>query len=353
MTLGNTAKWAVASLAAVGAVAVLILTARPDLSAVADLDLEWSRLLVVLPLYAGVVLVRGARIRSLVGRQESILRYGSVSAVHTFFTNVLPFRTGEFALPILLKKFGMAEFVKGSGVLVAVRLLDLVVLFTAMLLSGLLVDNSLVSGLGIWLGVGVAVCLLLLLAVIAAAVRGGASSVLEQLRLPAAFGSRLRNILTRLESALSIGPSSSGDAVVEPADSARRSSTARLFTAAFVWSVLSWALVFACFQLMLDWAGVRELTLPETILGSSGAIVAAFIPINTLMSLGTIEAGWAASLYLVGVEPATGVVVGFRLHVAVLLLNALFAVFGLLMLRCPGRFDRHSPSGPPCRTEVM
>ena len=61
-----------------------------------------------------------------------------------------------------------------------------------------------------------------------------------------------------------------------------------------------------------------------------------------MLSLGTIEAGWTASLYLVGVDPAQGVIAGFRIHGAIFFFNILFALLGMLVLQVRKRRTQES-----------
>ncbi|MBF0310917.1 MAG: flippase-like domain-containing protein [Magnetococcales bacterium] len=86
--------------------------------------LDWR----LLPLfYLGLLLsmmLRTVRLRLLLGGVIPFGRLFGVSLLHHFYASLLPFRTGEAALPILLKQEGYS-MAHALAVLVAARVLDL------------------------------------------------------------------------------------------------------------------------------------------------------------------------------------------------------------------------------------
>jgi hypothetical protein len=313
---------AAASALAVWAVVIL---AEADLASVFSRPADWSYFLAALPTYAVVVLCRGGRLRLMLAPDQrassrpSLLLLAGVSALHVLASNVLPFRTGEVVLPVLLKRRGLAGLVRGTGILAATRLLDFLVLFLAMAAAGALAAPEMLGRIWWWLAAGLAVCLV------------GAGLLGPVL---------LRGNLRRGRDAAPRTDPSSTEAAGEEehgfyhgASARRTTRPVSILARGFLWSVALWAGLFVVFHLLLKWAGCEGLTLAQSVVGSAGAIVAQFLPINTLLALGTVEAGWAAGLYLGGIDPALGVTVGFRMHFAILLFNLLAALVAMAALR--------------------
>jgi len=55
----------------------------------------------------------------------SVLELSAVMAVHTFFNNVLPFRSGEASFPIILRKLFGVDIAISSVALLFARVLDI------------------------------------------------------------------------------------------------------------------------------------------------------------------------------------------------------------------------------------
>jgi len=314
-------KWLASGAAAGLAIWAVVYVARADLSVLSDFDLRWSYFFAVIPLYFGVVLARGARIKMMTGSSQPLGLFSSIGAIHTFITKILPFRTGEMFLPIMLKRYRVMGLLKGSGVLVAIRLIDFLIMFLALFISSFFARNDYFYTYWAYLSAALLVCIFALLGILVLVVRGRRSWVASKLPL-------------RLRTSLGIDES-------EGEGAAKGLRMGPVLWGGFFSSLAAWLFVFASFFFLLPWAGVEDLTFPQVILGSAGAVVAGFLPINTLLSLGTIEAGWAASLYLVGVDPSMGVIVGFRMHGAIFFFNIIMALGGFV---CMNLFWKRSRS---------
>ena len=259
----------------------------------------------------------------MTGSSQSLGLFSSIGAMHTFIIKIFPFRTGEMFLPLMLRRYRVMGLLKGSGVLLAIRLIDFLIMFIALFVSSFFARNDYFQSYWAYLSAALLVCILALLGILVLVVRGRQTWVATQLP------PRLRRTLGFED------------------DDAEGTTAGLRMGSVLMGGVLSslaaWLLVFASFFFLLPWAGVEDLTFPQVILGSAGAVVAGFLPINTLLSLGTIEAGWAASLYLVGVDPALGVIVGFRMHGAIFFFNILMALGGFV---CLNLFWKRTPEDP-------
>jgi len=341
-----------ASLAAtILAVWAVVYIAQADLSALSNFDLDWPLFVLVIPMYLVITVARGARIKVMTGARESLWLLTGISAMHVFITKVFPFRTGEFFLPLMLKKHKVMGFARGSGILLAIRLIDFICLFAALFVSSFFVRKDYFEQYWGYISAAFLICLVPLIFTLALVVKGSKSRLIPDWNLPPSMR-RISNWLNGLFSGpegpgkaensgdganAGEGTSKQGRADGEgggtPALARGPQRVGTVLAGGLLCSAISWLFVFASFYCLLEWAGVTGLTFPHVILGSAGAVIAGFLPINTLLSLGTIEAGWTASLYLVGVDPKFGAIVGFRMHVAIFFFNILFALLGMLVLQ--------------------
>jgi len=60
-----------------------------------------------------------------------------------------------------------------------------------------------------------------------------------------------------------------------------------------------------------------ELSFRQTVVGSTFANITQLIPINTLGSFGTLEAGWTLGYALIGIDAKQALTAGFVLHLLV------------------------------------
>lgn len=337
---------------------LLVSVADADFSLLLDLDLRWELYAASVPLYLGVTVARGARLRVLLGPGHSVPLLSAVSALHSLAIQILPFRTGEAALPVLLRRHEVAGLARGSVTLVSVRLMDFIVVLAAVGVSAAVTHAKYLGAWWPWLAAGFLACLLSLLGLL----------FFLLARRPHGFSNPASGHVTRgFESALVLNPAStlirSSDYEAEVGhrgstvpDSRRstnpfvvRGSVAKALRAAglgLAASLVAWACLFGCYHLFMKWAGVAGLSFAQSVLAAAGGVAAGFLPTNTLLSLGTLEAGWTAGLYLVGIDPAEGAVVGFRLHAAILLVNLIYAGLGLIVMRFLPRSAGHPKQ--PC-----
>lgn len=287
--------------------------ARGDLHALADWNLAWGSFLAVLPFYVLAVVARGARLKLILRTRGSLATCSSISAIHVMMTKVLPFMTGELTLPLLLKRQGIAGYLVGSGVLVGLRFIDFLVLFASLFLSALLARPDYLSEFGLHVAAGFVLCL-------------------------AGFGVVVALLLRLLPSPAWVRRWLPEAREVVPGAGGTRGDLVRILAGCTGLTAVAWTVVFVSYAALLPWAGVAGLTPAQAVLACTAASAAGLLPVNTFLSLGTWEAGWAASLYLVGVDPSFGVVVGFRMHVAMFVFNAAYALMGLWVLgRKPGQ----------------
>lgn len=236
--------------------------------------------------FAVTYLLRGARVfdefRADTGASyASILR---LTLVHNAMVNVVPFRGGEAAFPILLSRWFGVSSTRAIAALLWLRLQDaLVVLALAAF---------------VWPNLPTAVRLLWVAAVvtIAWAVPAWARRHPHELASPAPRGGRFAGLTAKLRVAL--------------AQSTRGS------TRAWAWTLANWSVKLLAQAWML--AILLGSSLQAGLAGAMGLELAAVQPIQGVAGFGTAEFGGAALLRTHGIMLADGVQAALVLHLFVI-----------------------------------
>jgi len=224
--------------------------------------------------------------------QISTLELSAVMAVHTFFNNLLPFRSGEASFPIILKKLFKVEISISSGALLFARLLDLLSLSFLFSLSVLVV----------------------------------------------AFGKRELLFLSVLLTFLLIGLLFIGFKLIKALkEKVALLSTLFLFFSQFVsprkltligiYSLGTWLFKFASFFFILKGAQVN-LNFFQTVFVSTFGELTTVLPIHSIGGFGTYEAGLVGGFKLLGLKASYSLTVAFYFHLVLLLMSGLLAVLG-------------------------
>ena len=99
--------------------------------------------------YFLLTFVRALRIRMLIKHDSSIKKLFAIVMVNSLVMNLLPFRTGEISLPILLKKYLKIESREGFLMLLYLRVIDVLVLLAFFLIAASLFSESVIQLQGI------------------------------------------------------------------------------------------------------------------------------------------------------------------------------------------------------------
>ncbi len=287
---------------AVALLVVVLTIARPE--AVWHLLLATEgRLLAVAALTSAAFLaVRGLRLQLLLehgrlGWPRAILVAAAAQGAALF----APARTGELALPWLLKRTAKHDFSSAVGTLLAARTLDLATL-------GLWCGAAVLAVRGLTEPAALAISVLLLAPIALLPFTLAAADRLA-LRLLAPRGvagrrwaRRVRRVRRELERL--------------------RERPARLLAAA-VASVIMWGLQWGVAWVLLTAMGHRWP--PATVVaGSTAASVANLLPFNLVGNLGTLEAGWTAAFTALGVPLEVAAATGLAAHLWGLIFAAVF-----------------------------
>jgi uncharacterized membrane protein YbhN (UPF0104 family) len=222
--------------------------------------------------YALSYVGRGARLLSLMPHARGVVHMTSISARHIFLAVILPFRTGEAALPVMLHREAGRSVSEALAVLAIMRVLDLLGV-AGYLLGGLAFTMEGGGDVGMRTGL-VAGALLLGLALmrpVCARLAGLRASV----RKPLAFVGQTAGHVAALST---------------------RQLAAAILTTALTWLCIDGA----CYPVLRAMAGPQALPgvagvgFAQSLVGTTGLHLAAVMPISPVASVGTWEAGWAS-----------------------------------------------------------
>lgn len=290
----------------------LLAVARPQRVLELAIRAQPSGLAAAFAVTAAVAVLRGLRLKVVVGRSLGALRALAVHAVTQFSAAVVPMRLGEAAILPLLHRAGVPGLLRGVSVVVTVRLLDLLALLVWVTVAGL------------WLGTRGALAGMVLVVVTAAAL---AVAALAQ-KLLAATARRYRHGSPRWRRGLRQALQVRAELKRLAATPGRAAAAMALSLAA--WGGVWWLTVLLLRAMGLAWPAVTVLW------GTLGATLGAALPLNAVGNFGTLEAGWTAALTALGIPPGQALAAGFATHAWSLLFNAALAAAAVpLTLRPP------------------
>ena len=91
-------------------------------------EINYVYIFISFVVYFFLTLIRALRIKMLIRRKSSIKKLTAIVMVNSLVMCLLPFRTGEISLPILLKKYSGVESKEGFLMLLYLRAIDTLVL---------------------------------------------------------------------------------------------------------------------------------------------------------------------------------------------------------------------------------
>lgn len=284
-----------------------------------------------------LAVARAWRIADAIGRPLStqIIR---VSLLHGFAVLVTPARLGEIALPALLNRAGLQDLSAAAGMLVFIRLLDL--LFMVMIggaAAGLtLHGHADLGGLAPWgwaASLTAAACL--------AAIPIFSSRLRVRTGNPSPAGSPVRTVFFRA-AADAVGDCGSGQTY---------------FRLSFVTAVI--LLTMIGFHYVCALAVGAAPGIVGGVMASAAAILAFALPINGIGGLGPTQAAWTFALAVQGVNWDKALIAGMLIYAVSLTVSGVLTVIAFMMpfgrAQSPGdRKDDPSPregepliDGPP------
>jgi len=221
----------------------------------------------------------------------------------------VPWRAGELALPLLLRRSCGWDLASGTGTLLASRGLDLATLGAWAAAGAVLVWGSDAPA-----ALGLAGIMMLAPFALPAAAAAADRCSIQFLAVRGQRGRRWARRIRRLSRAVA-------------AIAARPGRLA----AAAVASLAMWGGVWGSTWLLLAAMGFRW-PAANVVAGSAVASLANLVPVNLIANLGTLEAGWTAAFVALGVPLADAAATGLATHLWALVLHVIFGILGWLLL---------------------
>jgi len=261
-------------------------------------------------------LLRGLRFVSAMPR-VGVPLMTAVVGVQNFMARIMPFRSGELALPYLLNRHGAETSERSLVVLIWLRLMDAWLLAGVFAIGLVLVVNEADPAL-FWYAVGLFGLFSVALFWYGAGLRVFFGAIAWALA---------KTGLQRLE-----GVRAYAEKSALAADAVSALNVGRRGAAVF-WTMAVWALQFVIFAAVL-WAYAIDVGPLDVVVGVSLAQLAAALPLPSVGSVGTHEVGWVLGFGFVGVDRGAAVVSG----VAAQLFTLVFA--GIVALAAAGYLRR-------------
>lgn len=289
-----------------------------------DLDAAWPRLAAVrmnwliaaIGAAFGVLCLRGVRFW-LLARAAPLGLVTCAVAVQNFLLRITPFRAGELSLPWLLARVGGESAAESLVGLLVIRLLDLVIVLACAV------------GAGLWWFGGALDATLYLLG-------GGALlliGMLVRFRWCLALGLRLARWIAEKTGLIRVGFVPKTLAALEAATASSARLTRRQWAAMAATTAALTVVHFAIYGCLLM-AFASDVDLPQLIVGTALTQVSAALPVPTVGSIGSYEAGWIVGFVWVGVPLAEAALMAVVTQLITLLFALLFALpAGLLLWR--------------------
>jgi glycosyltransferase 2 family protein len=246
------------------------------------------------------------------GRKYSYSLSLAVTSIHVGLGHLLPFRLADVAFVGLFRHFGEVPVGQGTAKVFFAKLLDLMAM-------GVVIGSAVAAGAGEMAFVAP----LLLIA--------GALGILF---LSPVMRTLKKPVLWILDHILRLDKAHWFEDLLE-ATSVRNRKGKLAF--AFLVSILVWVSKLAMFCFLLESLGVTGIPGWKIFLASGVTNIIMALPINGLLSIGTVEAGWTAGFAMVGIEGfvianMNIVELGFSVHILWMLMAVLLMIMSIPLL---------------------
>ena len=246
--------------------------------------------------YIIICFIRGIRFKAA-GSKASILELFGIASINIIFNRILPFRTGDIVYAYILKKIGRGYFSEGLVHLVLMRLSDIVSVVTIFFIGfGLTIfiqEKAIELNIGMKLGFILLGLLALFMFIYVTKILKFILNLFENIAFRINFLKRFKERFFKLKK------------IMESSAILSRKRKLILFLAcSFVWLSYYSLFYFILILLNIDFSFIL------TLVGSSFAIIASFIPLSIIGSFGLLEGGWSLGFSLCGMEQKVAIATG-------------------------------------------
>ena len=282
-------------------------------------DFRWPMGVAALALYGVTISIKAFRFRYFLRGALRFRAIFGIAAIHSFWNNLLPFRSGELSYIYLVRKSGKVDDGANVASLVAARVLDAVVVALFLFLSSFFLISGrfpLGSGERFWLlafAAGIPFFLWV------TALRGNVFR--GMISRAAGYSSHplVRNIFEKINEAVSALAVLSG---------------AGMFVSFFLLSLLVWAGDFLFVWTAFGAAGII-LAPTEALFMAAFPVIAALIPFQSPAGIGTFEGTMVAGLLALGIGGGAAVGVSVIFHAVLLFSSFIFFLIAYWFNRLP------------------
>ncbi|MCK5115182.1 MAG: flippase-like domain-containing protein [Candidatus Aegiribacteria sp.] len=246
------------------------------------------------------------------GRKPRFTLSMAVTAIHVGLGHLLPFRLSDVAFVGLFRHFGEVPVGYGTAKMFLAKLLDIMAM-------GIVIGSAVAAGAG---EMALIAPLLLLFGFLGIVFM---SSILRIVHKPLLW------ILRRI---LHLDKPRWFDDLLEASSVRNRKGK---LASAFLVSILVWITKLTMFCFLLEALGVTGVPGWKVFLASGVTNIIMALPINGLLSIGTVEAGWTAGFAMVGIEGLAIsnmniVELGFSVHILWTLMAVLMMILAIPLL---------------------
>lgn len=233
-----------------------------------------------------------------------------VVSYHNFFNQIMPARTGELTQIYYMKKICGINLSGGIHSLLATRFMDLVIVGVFFLISFVKTSGNRFPA--VLLPVAGLIIILSL-----------AAMFLMNRIVYAGYIFTIKSVnLTRLDRFAPVKKIC--EKLHELSDSFSSAGIAGRTPVLFITSALVWLALYSFSYCIIKGFSI-DLTFHESVLGATAAVLTNILPINSIGSFGTMEAGWAGGYYLLGVDKNRAIISAFTYHIINFIIAALMA----------------------------
>ncbi len=280
---------------------------------------DWTLMAAGLGMWVLLYMARSARF-VLLAPGTPYLHMVCIAAVHNVLLRIMPMRTGDLSYGFLMRKYGTSQLGQALLSLLLFRLLDAttVVLYFAVSLifhSGALRlkdGGQLDRTTGILVAVAALVCFAVATMNLRRLLTWG-TDLLRRICTVVGLVDRpaVKKALGKLEGSVDSFAHVSPRVILQVSGA----------------SLVVWALTYGTFFVIMR-AFSMPVGLVQTVLGSTASVVTGFLPIGGFGSFGTLEVGWTAGFYLVGLPESKAAASGFGVSIATFVYTALLGLVG-------------------------
>ena len=258
-----------------------------------------------LSIYLLIYILRALRFKLLLHKRIQIFNLLKVVLVHGLYNRVLPFRIGEGAFPIYMKKLENVDYSESSVAVIIVRIFDLI--SSIMLYCSISIINregylNVIILMFINSALFFCICKL--------------KSILEMLI-------KLLNKVKRMKK-VSYTFSNIYNIYYE-------SLTFKKVLILLTISVSNWMLMFIIFRMFIIEFNMN-IQIKDIILAGSFSNLSSILPISSIGNFGTMEIGWAGILMMLGYDKNIAFSTGFSVNMVTFLATTILGLIGIMLL---------------------